>query len=429
MVVDIEGIKASLRGHAEAFDDLLRLIPPKFYLSEEQEQSTNSRYLKNVKKETELNKKEAQRKGRANAKAARLDPDNYKTVQEMQASKLEKQIADKLKIADSPKKSAPKTNGKAVTEDSNDEDHDMDSNDEYEDASEDVGMGGSFDLDGTNDKAAQTSQPAEIKPMPASSSIGELRQRLKERIDNLRQKRKAPEDDVSREALLQKRISRRKKSDEAKAKAKKAGKSAQEQVLGSKTPSMVSDTKGSGKSGDAGDIKNDIYFGKLTTGASKKKNVHVRQQLAKIESKNKELDELRKTDSEKADRIEAKDKWSKALNQAKGEKVKDDVKLLRKTVKRMDQQKAKSSREWTERKNQLETKMKERALKRDANVKARVDAKKMRKEGKSKKAISRVLKGGKSGGIAKGKSKTNGSSKARPGFEGGKKTGTKKSTK
>ncbi|KAJ1725716.1 hypothetical protein LPJ53_000195 [Coemansia erecta] len=432
MVVDIEGIKASLRGHAEAFDDLLRLIPPKFYLPEEQEQNTNSRYLKNVKKETELTKKEAQRKGRANAKAARLDPDNHKTVQEMQASKLEKQIADKLKIADSPQKSVPKTNGNAVTEDSdnddNDDDHDMDSDDEYEDASEDVGMnGGSFDLDGTDSKAAPASKPAEIKPMPDSGSIGELRQRLKERIDNLRKKRKAPEDDVSREALLQKRISRRKKSDEAKAKAKKAGKTAQEQVLGSKTPSMASDAKGAGKGGDSGDIKNDIYFGKLTTGASKKKNVHVRQQLAKIESKNKEIDELRKTDSEKADRIEAKDKWSKALNQAKGEKVKDDVKLLRKTVKRMDQQKAKSSREWTERKNQLDTKMKERALKRDANVKARVDAKKMRKEGKSKKAISRVLKGGKSGGITKGKSKSNGSSKARPGFEGGKKTANKKS--
>ncbi|KAJ1828589.1 hypothetical protein LPJ73_008531, partial [Coemansia sp. RSA 2703] len=223
-----------------------------------------------------------------------------------------------------------------------------------------------------------------------------------------------------------KRMSRRKKSDEAKAKAKKAGKSAQEQVLGSKTPSMVNDTKGAGKSGDSSDIKTDIYFGKLTTGASKKKNVHVRQQLAKIESKNKEMDELRKIDSEKADRIESKEKWSKALNQAKGEKVKDDVKLLRKTVKRMDQQKAKSSREWTERKNQLDTKMKERALKRDANVKARVDAKKMKKEGKSKKAISRVLKGGKSGGIAKGKSKSNGSSKARPGFEGSKKSGNKK---
>ncbi|KAJ1844699.1 hypothetical protein LPJ73_005083, partial [Coemansia sp. RSA 2703] len=209
MVVDIDGIKASLRGHAEAFDDLLRLIPPKFYLPEEQEQNLNNRYLKNVKKETELTKKEAQRKGRANAKAARLDPDNHKTVQEMQASKLEKQIADKLKIADSPKKSVPKINGNTATadsEDDNDEDDDMESDDEYEDASEDIGMSGaSIDLDGTDNKAAKTSEPADIKPMPASGSIGELRERLKERIDNLRKKRKAPEDDVSREALLQKR--------------------------------------------------------------------------------------------------------------------------------------------------------------------------------------------------------------------------------
>ncbi|KAJ1935876.1 hypothetical protein GGF37_005825, partial [Kickxella alabastrina] len=344
-MVDVEAIKASLLAHAETFEDLLSLIPRKFYLPEENEQTMNNRYMKNTKKETEEAKKEAQRKARANAKAARLDPENHKTVQEIQAEKLEKQVAEKLKIADTPKKQQKQQ--QAANEES-----DLD-----EDKDEDAGMSGmTFDLDDKRTQAAlvvEEEQPTEIKPMAASGSITELRQRLQERIDVLRQKRKAPEDDVSREALLEKRMTRRKKSKEMQAKAKKSGNPAQEQVLGSKTPSALTDAPGAGKGSGSGEVKESIFFGKLSAGATKKKPVHVRQQLIKAEGKKKELAELKKTDSAKADVIEEKDRWSKALNQAKGEKVRDDATLLRKTVRRMEQKKSKSAREWTDRKEHV----------------------------------------------------------------------------
>ncbi|KAJ1647519.1 hypothetical protein LPJ64_001115 [Coemansia asiatica] len=430
---DIDNIKKSLQKHAEVFDDLLRLIPPKFYLPEVQKQNMNTKYMKNTKNETETAKRDAQRKARANAKAARLDPDNHMTIPEIQAQKLEKQVAEKLKIADSPKKrrlskseGATSTSAAAAAAA-----NDVKVNGVSDEPSDDTVMaGGTFDLEEASSSGQKTEKPAEIKPMPANGSIGELRQRLKQRIEDLRQKRKAPEDDVSREALLQKRISRRKNSEEAKAKAKKTGNNmAKEQVLGSKTPVLINGANGTGNGSAADGIKDSIYFGKLTTGASKKKNVHVRQQLTKMENKEKELGELRKTDAAEAERIEQKDKWNKALDQAKGQKVKDDVKLLRKAVKRMDQKKAKSSREWTDRKKQVQTGIKEREEKRNANLKARSDAKKMKKSGKSKKSIERVLKGAKSGGITKANGKgpkkgAAGGSKARPGFEG-KKAGKK----
>ncbi|KAJ2354578.1 hypothetical protein IWW50_003917 [Coemansia erecta] len=92
---------------------------------------------------------------------------------------------------------------------------------------------------------------------------------------------------------------------------------------------------------------------------------------------------------------------------ARGEKVKDDPKLLRKTIRRGEQQKSKSSREWTDRKKQVAFKIKERVEKRDSNIKARADAKKMKKQGKSKATIQRKLQADKKG-----------SGKARPGFEG-----------
>ncbi|KAJ1883045.1 hypothetical protein H4R99_001108 [Coemansia sp. RSA 1722] len=423
---DIENIKKSLQKHAEVFDDLLRLIPPKFYLPEMQKQTLNTKYMKNTKNKTDIAKRDAQRKAKASAKAARLDPDNHMTIPEIQALKLEKQVAEKLKIADSPKKRRLSHSGAAASSGN----QKVKENDGLGGPSDDAVMsGGTFDLEEDKPAAKKTEDSVEIKPMPASNSIGELRQRLKQRIDNLRQKRKAPEDDVSREALLQKRISRRKNTEEAKAKAKKTGHMAKEQVLGSKTPNLINGTNGAGKDSAAEEIKDGIYFGKLTTGATKKKNVHVRQQLVKMENKKKEMEELRKTDSAEADRIEKKDKWNKALDQAKGEKVKDDVKLLRKAVKRMDQQKAKSSREWNDRKKQVQDGIKEREQKRNANLKARVDAKKMKKDGKSRKSIERVIKGAKSGGITKGNGKgpkkgAAGGSKARPGFEG-KKTGKK----
>ncbi|KAJ1822879.1 hypothetical protein LPJ56_000504 [Coemansia sp. RSA 2599] len=419
---DIDNIKASLQKHAEVFDDLLRLIPPKFYLPEVQKQALNTKYMKNTKNETEIAKRDAQRKARANAKAARLDPDNHMTIPEIQALKLEKQVAEKLKIQDSPKKRRLSKSEGAETSAAGLKEKE---NVGREEPSDDTGMtGGTFDLEEAGSGDQKSDKPVEIKPMPASGSIGELRERLKQRIDDLRQKRKAPEDDVSREALLQKRISRRKNSEEAKAKAKKGGNMAKEQVLGGKTPVLVNEANGTSGGAGAEEIKDNIYFGKLTTGATKKKNVHVRQQLVKMENKKKELEELRKSDASKADQIEQKDKWNKALDQAKGEKVKDDVKLLRKTVKRMDQKKAKSSREWTDRKQQVQTGIKEREEKRNANLKARADAKKMKKAGKSKKSIDRVIKGAKAGGITKANGKgpkkgaKTGGSKARPGFEG-----------
>ncbi|KAJ2645517.1 hypothetical protein GGH99_008245, partial [Coemansia sp. RSA 1285] len=147
----------------------------------------------------------------------------------------------------------------------------------------------------------------------------------------------------------------------------------------------------------------------------KKKPIQTKQQLANIEGKMKNLEELRKVDSEKADQLEEKDKWGRALGQAKGEKIKDDVKLLRKAVRREDQKKRKSSREWNDRAKAEKIKMKERSDRRESNIKARVDAKKMKKQGKSKKTIARAIKGAKA---ASGPKKKGPAQKARPGFEG-----------
>ncbi|KAJ2325344.1 hypothetical protein GGH92_010472, partial [Coemansia sp. RSA 2673] len=360
-VPSISDIRASLQKHAQTFDSLLSLIPPKFYLPEINKETINARYQKNTKKDLKT-KKEAQRQARAAAKAARLDPENRKTVQDMQAEKLESQTVATPKAKKQPKQQKPKDDNAMDVED---------------DATDMAKM--SFDLG----EAKPAEQDKVVVPMAEAGSISELRERLQARIQNLRQKRKAPEDDVSREALLEKRMKRRKNTKEAQAKAKKSGTTpAQEQVLGSKTPNMAKASANGENAAGVQEVKSSIYFGKLTTGAiMKKKSVHVKQQLAKVENKKREMDELRKVDSAKADQLEEKDRWGKALDLAKGEKVKDDPKLLRKTVRRDEQQKKKSSREWHDRKETVATKIKERAQKRETNIKVRVDAKKMKRQG------------------------------------------------
>ncbi|KAJ2711849.1 hypothetical protein H4R19_003050 [Coemansia spiralis] len=427
MEASVEDITQCLERHAKIFDDLLRLIPPKFYLPSEDddgEQAGNSRYMKNTKKATSAAEKDAQRKGRASAKAARLDPASNKTVQELQAEKLEQQISEKASDApgDAKKsKKQKKPNGNASAKDPT---ANGTANSEHDHESRMSGM--AIDLDGTGAgaAAAAASDKAEITPMSAPGSIGELRQRLQERIENLRQKRGAPEDDVSREALLEKRLKRRKSTKAAK-KGTTGAAASKEQVLGSKTPSANGGTE-AGADGSA-PAKDHIFFGRLTTGMiKKKKGTNAKQQLAKVENKKKELDELRAEDAAKADKIEEKDKWGKALDLAKGEKVRDDPKLLRKTIRRDEQQKKKSARQWSDRKQEVADKIKDRVGRRDANIKARSDAKKMKKDGKSKKVIARTLKaakasakaGSKGSKGAKGSKSSKGGSKARPGFEG-----------
>ena len=51
-------------------------------------------------------------------------------------------------------------------------------------------------------------------------------------------------------------------------------------------------------------------------------------------------------DEEKRGKVEESDRWGKALSRVNGEKVRDDEKLLKKTVKRVEGKKRKSEREW-----------------------------------------------------------------------------------
>ncbi|KAJ1674982.1 hypothetical protein EV182_002171, partial [Spiromyces aspiralis] len=253
---------------------------------------------------------------------------------------------------------------------------------------------------GTEEKGeAAADASGGFTPMPKAASIDELRARLEARIQTLRQKRKAPDDDKSREAILQNRLNRKRVK---KGKSKKEGGGvANEQIIAGipTTAGYASNDKRQAGAKRAESIAEAISFGTVELGTEKRKaGMTTKQAIEHVEKKQKKLAELRATDAEKAKEVEEKDKWHGALDKARGVKVKDDLKKLKKTLKREQQQKKQSQKQWKERNIQLKRDQEERQKKRNENIQARIDAKKAKKVGK--------------------KAKSGGKKKARPGFEG-----------
>lgn len=97
--------------------------------------------------------------------------------------------------------------------------------------------------------------------------------------------------------------------------------------------------------------------------------------------------------------------WSKALSAAKGVKIRDDEKLLRKAAKRKEKLKTKSGVEWSERKKDVEKKQADVQQRRQENLTQRIEAKKAKKMGK-KLPSSTADKKRKSGGAPGGGKRT-----------------------
>jgi hypothetical protein len=100
------------------------------------------------------------------------------------------------------------------------------------------------------------------------------------------------------------------------------------------------------------------------------------------------LDETKRKD------IEDKDLWLAAKKRAQGEKVFDDVNLLKKTLKRQEKQKSKSKQEWKERLTNVQDGKEKRQKKREENLKKRREEKGQKGKKKVKKAGKKVKRPG-----------------------------------
>merc|ERR1712029_978719 len=72
--------------------------------------------------------------------------------------------------------------------------------------------------------------------------------------------------------------------------------------------------------------------------------------------------------SDKASKIENNIAWENAMKKAQGEKVKDDVTLLKKSIKKQKQIKTSSKKKWEKRANEVKNKESAFVEKREGNM-------------------------------------------------------------
>ncbi|KAI9184087.1 Structural maintenance of chromosomes protein 5 [Blastocladiella emersonii ATCC 22665] len=168
------------------------------------------------------------------------------------------------------------------------------------------------------------------------------------------------------------------------------------QILGkdatdSRSAGAKASANGKNKGGkSAAGIEENISFGKVDFGEEKAKkkgpaNKDVRAQLAKVEKEKERIAELAELNPEKAKAVQEKQAWRKAMLQAAGEKVKDDVKLLKKAVKRKEKAKEKRTQEWGDRKRTADEDLQSRIKKRNDNINKRNEERKAKKMASKKK--------------------------------------------
>ncbi|KAJ1562538.1 hypothetical protein HK096_008216 [Nowakowskiella sp. JEL0078] len=150
------------------------------------------------------------------------------------------------------------------------------------------------------------------------------------------------------------------------------------------------------------EIKQNISFGNIDFGITdsikKKGATDIKSKLKMVENKSAKLIALKQTNPEKAVNVEEAEKWKSLLDRTSGITIKDDPKLLKKSIKREEKRKVRSTEKWKERRETVQKSQHERARKRETNLKERSESKKKGGHGKAK----------------------------RPGFEGGIRKKTKK---
>ncbi|KAG0336671.1 surfeit locus protein [Podila horticola] len=401
----IDGIEERIKAHGSSFDSLLKLIPAQYYITKElTEEEQNSKYQHNKKRSAPKQEIKDRTK---KAKKAKLDPENIKSVSDIQS-----EMASKGNDSEDENEGEDEDDNDQIMDSDNEEENDV-----IEDDSEAPLMGKKTPTHNFDGLLAQVHTAAQ-QPAQPPQSILELRAKLEERLAKFRGRRGAAEANnaankpTSRHAILEARLKRKKdkKASQKLAKEKRAAGGSEGLLV---KEALESSMNGGRPSASSINDKGEVRFSKFEfAGLQKKKKgpTDAKGQLSMVEAHKEKLAALQVADPEKANALKEKDTWKKALQLAQGEKVKDDVKLLKKTIKREETFKKKSSQEWGERKSTVAKGKDQKQKRREDNLKARIDAAK--NKGKKDKGDK---KGGKPG--AKG-GKKGGKPKARAGFEG-----------
>lgn len=245
----------------------------------------------------------------------------------------------------------------------------------------------------TNDDEKPSATTPPVAPKPDAAKMQELRLQLASRIQQLREKRKAPGTSVKgahkdREAALEARKEKQRiQKEKRELKRKREEKEeVEEESSDEELQDEVSDDEGNVmfstvvfKDGD----KASADLSELKKKKIRKGPRDILGQLKHIEAKKAKLQDM---DAEKRKSIETKTKWSKVLALAEGEKVRDDEKMLKKSLKKQTKQKKKSARIWKEREQTVTDNIAAKQKKREENIALKRERNKLTSKKAKKKA-------------------------------------------
>lgn len=209
----------------------------------------------------------------------------------------------------------------------------------------------------------------------SGSSIQDLRAKLHERIEMLKERRISKNPEKHQEILKKKAQAKVKKE-----KKKMHQKMKNESVL-AKTDTLK--TKEKPKAPAVG--KEAVVFSKFAMSTEEKKKPQKKDLtkiLKNIEKKKENLEILKTKNPQKLKEIVTNEAWNKAILKSEGEKIKDDPKLIKKSIKAEQKKKSKSASDWAKRIADVEERTKARQTKRSENIQKRkedINAKKNKK--------------------------------------------------
>jgi len=354
-----QGLLQRLEEHAKHFDKMLEFISVDvYYPPEVSEEDWANRFTKNKdNKAPKLAIKQATKK----AKKARLNPANYKSVPDIQKEVLEEKME-----ATKEKAAAGGVKRKRV-----DSDSELSPEPEPQNPLEVLGL---------------TEPRPAVTPKPSRADLKELRDRLQERITQLRAKRKAVNKESDTQPIPPPKKKQKKEKDKKKKKKKEknkkvATKGSNEEEKGTKiqtnggvegkgsnkrkrsesNPDQPPETSSDHKTEEPekkkvkkqkteAKVKADVRYGAiefnkgtpLPESLAKKKGLNKKKLLHKLERE-------KEKEPKNGSNVSQKKAWDKLIAKAKGEKVKDDVSLVKKSLKKEEQKKKKSQKEWKER--------------------------------------------------------------------------------
>ena len=336
----MEGLEDRLRAHSASFSAMVALIPPQYYVvkEEEVEEVEGKQRAGKTKGETRFwhNKKEQLQNSKKMGKNA---PNNRESTERVQGDGEE----------------------------------------------------------GDKDAAGDSEKPWSVEHV-RSSSLSELQSRLRKKIEEASLKRRfTAEEGGEGEKRKRRRVNerggepeRKQRRVEDKQKRRKSARKEREakqkraavKVAG--TEKEVSDTAKPSVSSSTLSFSR-FEFGQTSKTGGKRKNYQAL--IVKAEAKQKRLEKLKEQDEERGEVAQERERWTKAVKMAGGEKVKDDPKLLRRTVKRLQKKKQVHKRKWGERVMEEAQRKGARQQKRQQNIHERTDkikAKNARKRAKKK---------------------------------------------